>query len=158
MEQIFVVNIPEFIFPGFYNTVFSPDDVLTNEDGESYEGDEEEYYTAVEEYQQRVVENIIQHYKEVLPECFKIVSYKLISPNSYNYSNDYIQLEIETTYEDILREFFNFEEENLYDYLELDTDYSCHEQFLETYLEFIPFSGKYDDLYELTLHEKFIYG
>lgn len=158
MEQIFVVNIPELIFPGFCNTVFNPDDVLTNEDGELYEGDEEEYYSVVEEYQQRIVSNIVEHYKEVLPECFKIVSYKLVSPNSYNYINDFIQLEIETTYEDIIREFFDFESEVLYDYLELDSSFPYHEQFLETYLEFIPFTGKYNDLYETTLHEKFIYG
>lgn len=157
-NKIFEVTIPGFIFPGFYNTEFDADNILTNEEGESYTGEEENYYELVEEYQNRVIENIINHYKEVLPEDFKIVEYKLDSPKEYNYRNDSIDLLIETSYENILHEFFAFESENLIDCLDYETNEVTHEALLEVLLEFWPFTGKYEDLYETTLYEKFIYG
>ncbi len=156
-NKIFEVTIPEFIFPGFYNTVFDPSTILTNENGEEYTGEEDNYYDLVEDCQNSIIENIINHYKEVLPKEFKIIEYKLDSPKEYNYRNDSIDLLIETSYEDILHEFFAFESENLIDYL-MEPDEVTHEDLLETLLEFWPFTGKYDDLYETTLYEKFIYG
>lgn len=157
MKQIFKVTIPDFIFPGFYDTNFDPSLVLTNIDGELYTGEEENYLELVEDYQKDVVERIINHYKKVLPEEFKIIDYKLVSPEYYNYSNDHIDLSIECSYEDILYHFFNYEEEDLSYYLMLD-NYNrgeYHLALLEILLEFWPFV---DDLYETTLHELFIYG
>lgn len=155
-KHIFDVTVPEIIFPGFYDTEFDPDNVLTNEDGEEYTGEEENYYELVENYEKDVVERIINHYKEVLPKDFKIVEYKLYSPEYYNYSNDHIDLSIECSYEDILYHFFNYKEEDLLYYLELD-NYSSdnyHEAMLEVLLSFWPFTG---DLTEIDLYEKFIY-
>lgn len=94
----------------------------------------------VEDYQKDVVERIINHYKKVLPEEFKIIDYKLISPDFYNYSNDDLDLSIECSYEDILYHFFNYEEEDLSYYLMLDNydrgEY--HVALLEILLEFWP--------------------
>ena len=152
--MVFEVTVPKFIFPGFYNTNFDPDNVLEQE----LEENTLDYIEAYEYYQDSVLHNIIDHYNSVLPEEFKIVEYRLVSPKEYNYRNDTIELHIETTYEAILSHFLDYEEDYLLDYLKLDNYDSnqYHEAMLEVLLEFWPFMGT--DLYETTLHEKFIYG
>lgn len=154
-NTIFNVEVPEFIFPGFYNTDFDPNDVL-----DEYTGDEEDYSDKVKEYMYNVVNNIISHYRKVLPNTFRIRSYKLISPKEYNYRNDRIELEISCTYEEILYYFFNYPDENLSDYLEVDKyhDNLYHEALLEVLLGFWPFDDPDEEWDDLTIKEKFIYG
>lgn len=152
-KTVFHVVVPKFIFPGFYNTDFDYDHVLEQNE------DDNDYIEPYEYYQDRVVNNIVNHYQAVLPKGFKIVKYELVSPKEYNYRTDEIYLDIACTYEDILYHFFSFEEDNLIDYLELGEyyEYQYHEAMLEVLLEFWPFTGKFSDLFEDTLHEKFIY-
>lgn len=149
-NSIFKVQVSSLVFPGFYNTDFDYDNFYGNPD------DSTETY---QEFQERILYNIVSHYREVLPEEIKIIEHKLFSPKEYNYLNDELYLIIECSYEDILFFFFSFESENLIDYVNFNNynnnDY--HEALLETFLEFIPFTGKYKDLYETTLHEKFLY-
>lgn len=152
MKNIFKVKVPKFIFPGFYNTDFDPEYHLNEEDIE--DGD---YTEAARIFVDKVFNNIINHYKKVLPNQFKLLNYELISPKEYNYRNDEIVLEIEADYESILFYFFNYKEDYLPDYLELqDYNDDCyHEAMLELLLEFWPFV---DGLYEDSLKELFIYG
>lgn len=146
-NSIFTVQINEQIFPGFYNTVFDYDE-MDNFRNETWE-----------EFQDRIVHNIIYHYEEVLPAQFKIIDYELVSPKEYNYRNDKLYLIIECSYEDILFFFFDFKSEYLMDYVNFEEfDNHCyHEALLETFLQFIPFTEKYEDLSENDLYEKFLY-
>lgn len=149
-KRIFTVEIPRFIFPGFYNTPYDPDNVLSELTGE-----EDDYTERVEDYIKNVTGNLVDHYTETIPSSFKIVEYTVDSPKHYNYRNDKIFLDIETTYENILYEFFNHEE-CLIDYLELDKykDDSYHEAMLECLLAFYPFNDEVEN--EIELYEKII--
>lgn len=152
----FIVDVPEFIFPGFYNTDFDPSNVLEDDEGEY---NEEDYTKRAEEHCENVINNIIDHYRKVLPNSFRIRNYKLISPKQYNYRNDVLKLEIGCTHEDILSHFFDYDKENLIDYLDLtECDGFYHEALLEVLLEFWPFDDPDEEWDDLTIKEKFIYG
>lgn len=152
-KVIFEVEVPEVIFPGFYNTEFDPDSVL---DIEEYS--DNDYFEIYKQYQKNVINDIIEHYKKALPNAFKIIDYQMWSPKEYNYQNDKIYLQIECDFSDILYHFFKYKHENLIEYLDLDKYHEdkYHEAMLEVLLEFWPLDIK--DYDEITLKEKFIYG
>ena len=106
------------IFPGFYNTLFEPDENIEidciNEDRQSkglkelnfdyFIFDYDEYYNEIGYKCTEVIENTL---KDILKNDISIKFEKIISPKYYNYSNDSINVEISLNKDDIFSYLLN---------------------------------------------------
>ena len=106
MNRKYSPIISSEVFPGFYATEFSPENIEREDADHPWEDSE------YREYENRIGEEICNIIKD--ESIFKPLYFKLISPASYNYSTDYFIIYVESSPEQILDEFVKFE-----DYLEI---------------------------------------
>lgn len=98
------ISIIKEVFPGFYNTDLDPGNIERYDD----DGNLEEFtYEQYEQCTNNVCEYIVSLIKE--HTSFKVIGWELKSPKYYNYENDTLWINIETTPERILYEFVHHE-------------------------------------------------
>jgi hypothetical protein len=109
------------LFPGFYNTVFEP-----NEENEIYSHNQEygtdlsydDFEWHYDDYRERVasafVESFERNFQSIMPAEIKYQS--ISSPAYYNFSNDSINIEVDLDF-DRFMEIVNEKKEELSDYI-----------------------------------------
>ena len=93
----FEIVVHEDIFPGFYNTVYDPNEELE-------EGSTTDDYTY---YVESITDNVIELVKDSLPEIFNVTGGRLISPKQYNYVNDCVVVTIQASHEEIVKKYLS---------------------------------------------------
>lgn len=106
MKQSFDTWCP--LFPGFYNTVFEPDEEsliqqynVCNNTNYSYEDFEWDYKGYFESIGRGFVERLEAKFQELLP--IKIEYQSIYHPKYYNYSNDEVNVRVTVSLNRLLR-------------------------------------------------------
>ena len=89
------ISLDDEIFPGFYNSYLSPENLCYIDE----EDDEESFWNEFnfEEYKN----SIAKKYIEEISKVFKVIDWNIFSPNSYNYQNDSLNILIEFSLEKV---------------------------------------------------------
>lgn len=97
----YTIQLNQNIFPGFYNTFLDPDNI----DFEGYELNYDDFDFNI--YKNEIASAIVDHLNRHINTN---ISYNLISPKSYNYCNDKLDITIDLEPEQILKLCFEHEE------------------------------------------------
>lgn len=89
------INLSSDIFPGFYNSNLSPENLcyIDEEDDEEFFWNEFNF----EEYKN----SIAKKYIEEISKVFKVIDWNIFSPNTYNYQNDSLNILIEFSLDEV---------------------------------------------------------
>lgn len=89
------LSLDNEIFPGFYNSYLSPENLYYIDE----ENNEESFWNEFnfEEYKN----SIAKKYIEEISKVFKVIDWNIFSPNTYNYQNDNLNILIEFSLDEV---------------------------------------------------------